>query len=195
MIQHKQQRQRVEGLLQKGLELELMQEEMENMAQREDVRQRRTEQYEQRMREEEEKEGKEEEVADDVLEDLVVPGSVVSSVGSSKIMETSYPVKPKNPRGKKSRMEETIAEEVEEDEEEEKLEEVTRKRKIGGCINLQEAVAFQKFVNDKMMELVERMCNDKNFVQPVQKLICSVKLSLTTMEWLMWRKYSKLSIT
>ena len=79
MIQHKQQRQRVEGLLQQVLELELMQEEMENMAQREDVRQRRTEQYEQRMREEEEKEGKEEEVADDVLENLVVVNKIFHS--------------------------------------------------------------------------------------------------------------------
>ena len=57
----------------------------------------------------------------------------------------------KNPRGRKKE-EETIAEKVEEDDEEEKVEEIMRKRKVGGCINLQEAAAFQKFVNDKMAE-------------------------------------------
>ena len=102
-------------------------------------------------------------------------GGDVTSVSSSRITETST-VKPKNPQGSKSTMEETIAEELEEDEEEEKLEEVTRKRKVRGCINLQEAVAFQKFVNEKMEELVDQMHNNKNLVQPVWELIRSLKL-------------------
>ena len=51
-----------------------------------------------------------------------------------------------------------------------------RKRKIGGCINKQEAAAFQNFLRDKMMELVEQMRNDKNFVQLVWELIRSLKL-------------------
>ena len=172
-IQHEQQRQRAQGLLQQGVELELMQEEMEKKARKEDARQRRVEWYERRTREKEEKE---EEEANNILEDLVVQGDDVSSVRSSGIMETFSPVKPKNPRGKKSRTEETIAEEVEEDKEEERLEEVRRKRKIGGCINLQEAGAFQKFMNDKMIELVEQMRNDKKLVQPVWELIHSLKL-------------------
>ena len=69
-------------------------------------------------------------------------------------------------------MEEAIAEEVEE---EERLDEVMRKRKSGGCINKQEAAAFQYFVSD-MMELVKWMCNDKNLVQPVREVIRSLKL-------------------
>ena len=81
----------------------------------------------------------------------------------------------KNLRGKK-RMEETIEEEFKDDKEEEKLEEVMRKRKVWGCINLQEAAAFQKFMNDKMEELVDQMCNNKNLVQLVRELICSLKL-------------------
>ena len=103
-------------------------------------------------------------------------GGDVTSVSSSRIMKTST-VKPKNPQGRKSMMEETIAEEFKEDEEEEKLEEVTRKRKVRGCINLQEAAAFQKFVNEKMEELVDQMQNNKNLVQPVWELIRSLKLN------------------
>ena len=67
-------------------------------------------------------------------------------------------------------------EELEEDDEEEKVEENMRKRKAGGCINLQEAAEFQKFVNDRMAELVDKMRNEKNLIQPVRKLIRSLKL-------------------
>ena len=42
-----------------------------------------------------------------------------------------------------------------------------RKRKAGDCINLQEVVEFQKFVNEKMAESVEEMWNTKNLIQPV----------------------------
>ena len=36
-----------------------------------------------------------------------------------------------------------------------------RKRKAGSCINLQEVAEFQRFVNEKMAELVEEMRNTK----------------------------------
>ena len=75
-------------------------------------------------------------------------------------------VNTKNPRGRKKK-EETIAEELEEDDEEEKVEENMRKRKAGGCINLQEVAEFQKFVNDRMAELFDKMWNEKNLIQPV----------------------------
>ena len=51
-----------------------------------------------------------------------------------------------------------------------------RKRKAGGCINLQEVAEFQKFVNEKIAELVKEMWNTKNLVQPVRQLIRSLKL-------------------
>ena len=51
-----------------------------------------------------------------------------------------------------------------------------RKRKAGGCINLKEVAEFQKFVNNGMAELVDKIRNEKNLIQPVQKLIRSLKL-------------------
>ena len=84
-------------------------------------------------------------------------------------------VKMKNPQGRKKN-EETTAEEFEEDDEEEKVEEIMRKRKAGGCINLQEVAVFQKFVNDKMAELVDEMRNEKNLIQLARELIRSLKL-------------------
>ena len=84
-------------------------------------------------------------------------------------------VKPKNRRGGKKK-EQVIVEEFEEEDEEERVEETIRKRKAGGCINLQEVAEFQRFVNEKMAELVEEMWNMKNLKQPVQELIRSLKL-------------------
>ena len=52
---------------------------------------------------------------------------------------------------------EVITEELEEEDEEEKVEETMRKRKAGGCINLQEVAEFQNFVKDRMAELVDKM--------------------------------------
>ena len=171
VIQREQQRQKAEGMLQQDIELELMLEEIEDKAQMEEAKQKQAERYERRTREKEEKE---EEVGD-VLEDLVAPGGDVISAGTSEITETSNPVRPKNPRGKK-KTEETVVEVLEEEGEEEKLEEVTRKRKVGGCINPQEAAEFQRCVNGKMEELVKQMHNDKNLVQPVRDLIRSLKV-------------------
>ena len=64
----------------------------------------------------------------------------------------------------------------EEEEDEEKTEETTRKRKVVGCINLQEAAEFQNLVKDKMEELVEEMKSEKNLINPVRKLIRALKL-------------------
>ena len=69
-----------------------------------------------------------------------------------------------------------IVEELEEEDEEEKVEETMRKRKAGGCINLQEVAEFQNFVKDRMAELVDEMWNEKNLIQSVQKLIRLLKL-------------------
>ena len=96
-------------------------------------------------------------------------------VEANKLMGSSKPKEPKmgNPRGGKKKQE-MVGEEFEE--EEEKTEETMRKRKAMGCINLQEAAEFQNFVKDKMEELVEEMRGEKNLINPVQKLIRSLKL-------------------
>ena len=93
-IQCKQQRQKAEELLQQDVQLELTQEEIEDKARKEEAKQKRAEWYERRTREKEEKE---EEEAGNVLEDIVVQGSDATSARSSKIMDTSKPVRPKNP--------------------------------------------------------------------------------------------------
>ena len=68
-------------------------------------------------------------------------------------------------------------EELEEEEEyKEKTEETTRKRKVVGCINLQEAAEFQNFVKHKMEELVEEMKDTKELINPVRKFIRALKL-------------------
>ena len=90
------------------------------------------------------KRGKEEEEAGDKPEGPEVQAEEATPAGSSKTTD----VKPKNPRGRKKKKE-TVAEEFEEEDEEERVEETTRKRKAGGCINLQEVVEFQRFVNGK----------------------------------------------
>ena len=100
----------------------------------------------------------------------------MSSARSSGITERSKPAKPKNPCGKKSKTEEEIAEEAEEEEDEEVLDQATMKRKIVSCIKKEEVVAFQNFMRDKMIILVERMQSNKNLIQPVRELIQSLKL-------------------
>ena len=72
----------------------------------------------------------------------------------------------KNSRGGKKK-EHSIPEEFEEEDEEERVEKTMRKRKTGGCINLQEVAEFQRFVNDKMTELADKMQNTKNLIQLV----------------------------
>ena len=64
---------------------------------------------------------------------------------------------------------EVAQEQPEEEEEEykERAEESTRKRKIIGCINLQEAAEFQNFIKDKMEELVDKMKVGKDIINLV----------------------------
>ena len=84
-------------------------------------------------------------------------------------MEDSKPSqpRPKNPhRGKKKEVAQELAEE-EEEEYEERTEEVTRKRKVIGCINPQEAAEFQNFIKEKMEEPVDEMKAEKDIINPV----------------------------
>ena len=167
-MQREQQKQRAEELLQQEIDIEIMQEEIDEKAQREEAKQQQAQHYERRMKEKEEKE---EEEADDEPEDQIVQTEEATPVGSSKTTD----VKPKNPRGRK-KIEQTVPEEFEEEDVEERVEETMRKRKAGGCINLQESAEFQRFVNEKMAELVEEMRNMKNLIQLVRQLIRSLKL-------------------
>ena len=110
------------------------------------------------MKEKEEKEGK------NVREDRAVQQGETSSVRSSGPTERPKITKPKNFGGRKSKTEEQMTE-VEEEKHEEESVEVAMKRKVVGCINKEEAAAFQNFVRDKMSVLVERMRNDKNLIK------------------------------
>ena len=156
-LQREQQRKKVEEMLQQMTEFELTQEEMEGKTHREDAKQQKAQRYERRVKEKEEKQ----EDKTSELEDLVVQKEKLE--GSSRPKEP----KTKNPRGGKKKQE-AVAEEFEEEEgEEEKAEETMRKRKVVGCINLQEVAEFQNFVRDKMTELVEEMRSQKNLIHPV----------------------------
>ena len=69
-----------------------------------------------------------------------------------------------------------MVEEELEEEDKDKTEETTRKRKVVGCINPREAAEFQKFIKDRMAELVKEMKSEKNLINLVWKLIRSLKL-------------------
>ena len=56
------------------------------------------------------------------------------------------------------------------------MEETTRKRKVIGCINPQEAAEFQNFVKDKMEELVDEMKSRRDLINPVRRFIRALKL-------------------
>ena len=73
---------------------------------------------------------------------------------------------------------EAVQEQLEEEEEEyeERMEETTRKRKVIGCINPQEAAEFQNFIKDKMEELVDEMKSGKDLINPVWRFIRALKL-------------------
>ena len=97
----------------------------------------------------------------------------MEQTGSNKPTE----LKPKNPhRGKKRT--EVAQEQLEEEDNEykERTEESTRKRKVVGCINPQEAAEFQNFIKDKMEELVDEMETGKDIISPVQRFIRALKL-------------------
>ena len=98
---------------------------------------------------------------------------IVEQTGSSK---PSGP-KPKNPCGGKKRTE--VAQEQPEEEEEEyeeRMEEASRKRKVIGCINQQEAAEFQNFIKEKMEELVDEIKAEKDIINMVQRFIRALKL-------------------
>ena len=83
-------------------------------------------------------------------------------------MEGSKPSQPRPRNPHESKKKEVAQEQAEEEEEyEERMEEATRKRKVIGCINPQEAVEFQKFIKGKMEELVDEMKAEKDIINPV----------------------------
>ena len=97
---------------------------------------------------------------------------IMEQMGSNKPSEP----KPKNPHGGKKRTE--VAQEQleeEDDEYEARTEKSTRKRKVVGCINPQEATEFQNFIKDKMEELVDEIKNWKGYNKPHAKVHQSTK--------------------
>ena len=56
------------------------------------------------------------------------------------------------------------------------MEEVTRKRKVIGGINPQEAAEFQIFIKGKMEELVDEMKAEKDIINLVQTFIRALKV-------------------
>ena len=76
-------------------------------------------------------------------------------------------LRPRNPHGGKKK--EVAEEQAEQEEEEykERTEEATKKRKVIGCINPQEAAEFQNFIKGKIEELVGKMKVEKDIINPV----------------------------
>ena len=98
---------------------------------------------------------------------------ITEQTGSNKPSEP----KPKHPCGGKKRTE--VAQEQleeEDDEYEERTVESTRKRKVVGCINTQEAAEFQNFIKDKMEELLHEMKIGKDIINPMKRFIRALKL-------------------
>ena len=167
-LQREQQRKKAEGALQEEVEPELIEEEIDEKTCKEQVKQERTQRYERGTKEKEEQQ----EDKTGELEDLVVESNIL--MGSSKPKEPKL----KNPQGGKKKQEVVEEQFEEEDKEEykEKTEETMRKRKVVGCINLQEAAEFKNFVKDKMEELVKDMKSGKDLINPVRRLIRALKL-------------------
>ena len=146
-LQREQQKKRVEDALQQG-ELKLTEEQIDEEIHKEQAKQEQAKRYARQTKEKEEQQEDEtgkldkqqEENETGELGDLIVV-----QMGSNKPRET----KPKNPCGGKKGVE-AVQEQPEEDEKEyeEGTEESTRKRKVIGCINPQEAAKFQNFVKD-----------------------------------------------
>ena len=172
-LQREQQKKKVEEALQQGGEMEPMQEEMDEMLHKEQAKQEWVQRYARCTKEKEEQQedeagepGKEGETGESG--DLIV-----EQMGSSKPSEP----KPKNPHGGKKRTE--VAQEQPEEEEEEYKERTiaaSRKWKVIGCINPQEAAEFQNFIKEKMEELVDEMKAEKDIINLVQRFIRALKL-------------------
>ena len=136
----------MEEALQQGSEIEPTQEEIDKMMCKEQAKQEWAQRYARCMKE---KEDQQEDEAGDLDkqwkegETGEIRDLIVEQTGSSKPSEP----KPKNPCRGKKRME-VVQEQLEEEEEEyeERTEESTKKRKVIGCINPQEATEFQNFI-------------------------------------------------
>ena len=150
-LQREQQKKKVEEALQQDGEIEQMREELDKMLHKEQSKQERVPRYARCTKEKEEQQ-----------EDEAVKPGKEGETGESRDLiveqtEGSKPsqLRPRNPRGSKKK--EVAQEQAEEEEEEykERMEKVTRKRKVIGCINPQEAAEFQNFIKGKMVELVD----------------------------------------
>ena len=142
-LQREQQNKKAEDALQQGGEIEPMQEEIDELMCKEQVKQEWVQRY---ARCTKEKEEQQEDEAGDLDEQRKegetgeIGDLIVEQTGSNKPSE----LKPKNPHEGKKRMK-VAQEQLEEEEEEykERTEESTRKRKVIGCINAQEVTEFQ----------------------------------------------------
>ena len=144
-LQREQQKKKAEEALQQEGEIKPTQEEMDEMLCKEQAKQEWAQRYARRMKEkEEQQEGEAGE-----------PGKEGETGESEDLIEQTEGSKPSQPRprnpcgGKKKEVAQEQAEE-EEEEYKERTEEATRKRKIIGCKNPQEAAEFQNFIKGKM---------------------------------------------
>ena len=165
-LQREQQKKKVEEALQQGSEIEPTQEEIDEMMHKEQAKMEQAQRYARRTKEKEQQEDEAGDLDEQRKEDETgkIGDVMMEQMGSNKPSEP----KPKNPHGGKKRME--VAQEQlkeEEDEYKERMEESTRKRKVIGCINPQEASEFQNFIKDKMEELVDEMKTGKDIINPV----------------------------
>ena len=163
-LQREQQKQRVEDALQQQGEIELTQEEMDEMMRKEQAKQEWVQRYARCMKEkEEQREDKADNEEQQKEGEMGETGEVITEKTESKKLRE---LRPRNPH--RSKKKEVAQEEAEEEEEEyERMEEATRKRKVIGCINPQEAVEFQNFIKGKMEELVDEMKAEKDIINPV----------------------------
>ena len=165
-LQREQQKKKAEEVLQQGSEIEPTPEEIDKMMRKEQAKQEWAQRYARRMKEKEQQENEAGDLDEQQKEGETgeIGDVIMEQTGSNKPSEP----KPKNPRRGKKRMEAAQEQLEEEDNEhEERTEESTRKRKVVGCINPQEAAEFQNFIKDKMEELVDEMKTGKDIINPV----------------------------
>ena len=109
---------------------------------------------------------------------LVVKSTSKSTADTMQSTENPGKVKLakiKNPRGKKTKQEIEVVQEAEAEEDKE-VDETMTKWKIVGYINKEKVAAFQEYVCNKMIILVEKMRKDKNIIQSMRELIRTLKL-------------------
>ena len=175
-LQREQQKKETEEALQQGGEIELTQEEMDEMLCKEQAKQEWLQRYARCTKEKEEQHEHEAGEPSEQQKEGETGESgdlIVEQMGSSKPSEP----KPKNPHRGKKRTE--VAQKQPEEEEEkykERTEEASRKRKVIGCINPEEATEFQNFIMEKLGELVDKIKTEKDIINPVQRFIRALKL-------------------